>query len=163
VTNLYTVSRARRIADLMLGPSLAILGAAFPLYLFARLIPLIPEGIALLRRGYEAWLAAAPLVLILFPFLIIYMTICLRTVIRSWRDAWSTATQTVTGRVTHVSSTPYAFMSGRTFVRGTINHLRIDGRLFVTVPKRVLLRLNVNDVVQVTYTPRVHYVVAIER
>jgi hypothetical protein len=160
---LYTVTRGRRIVEVILSRWLAILGVLFPTYFLLKAIPLVPEAVAFLRLGFQAWISAVPIGLVLLPFLLWYGITCLRVVLSSIADAFSTSSRSLEGSVTHVSSTPFAFMSGRTFLSGVVTHLRVDEKLFVGVPTWVVAELRVGERVRVVYTPRLEHVLSIER
>ena len=159
----YAITRGRRIVEVIFASWLAILGVLFPAYFLLKAIPLVPEAVAFLRLGYQAWISAVPIGLVLVPFLAWYGITCLRVVLSSLADAFSTSSQSLEGQVTHVSSTPFAFMSGRTFLSGAVTHLRVDEKLFVGVPTRVVAELRVGERVRVVYTPRLAHVLSIER
>jgi hypothetical protein len=160
---LYQVSRWRRFVDLLIQPWLAMAGVGMVAYTAAKLLPHLDELVDLLRKGWVAWVAAAPVALIAGPFLLAYTGICARAVAHCWIDALSQDTVTLDGTVTLASSDRFAFISGRTPMTGTVNRLSVDGRMFTSLPERVLRRIGVDDRVRVTHTRYVNYVVAIAR
>jgi hypothetical protein len=162
-STLYQVSRTRRFLELVIQPWLAMGGVAMVAYTAAKAWPHVGELRDLLRHGWVAWVAAAPVALVLVPFLLKYASICARAVARCWLDAISNDTVAEEGTVTLATTDRFAFVSGRTPLIGAINRMSVGGRMFTTVPENVLKQIRVDDRVRVTYTPRVQYVVALDR
>jgi hypothetical protein len=160
---LYRVSRARRSLDLLVQTGFALAGTAMVLYTGVKVLPLLKEAPAFLARGWVAWLGAAPAALILVPFLLFFLSWCLRAIFSSWADAASTATVTLEGSVTLAASDRYATMSGRAFVSGTATRLSVDGHMFTSLPERTIKRIRVGDRVRILHTPRVNYVTEVVR
>jgi len=127
----------------------------------AKAWPSLNDLPSLLSKGWLAWLAAAPVALLVVPFLLVYAAICASSVGCCWRDAVARDVVTSDGIATLVASDRYAYTSGRSVICGTANRLSVGGRMFTSVPERVLRQISVDDRVRVTYTPRVQYVVAI--
>jgi hypothetical protein len=160
---LHRVSQGQRALDLLVQPWLAIAGVALVVYGIIKLAPLLKQARAFLAHGWSAWLAAAPVALVLVPFLLFYAVWCGRSVFTSWADAASGATLTVEGPVTVASSQPYGFTSGRSYISGTATRLGAGGRTFSSLPERVIKQVRVGDRVRVTFTPRVEYVTELVR
>ncbi|HXJ22902.1 MAG TPA: hypothetical protein VMT03_21975 [Polyangia bacterium] len=160
---LYRVSQGHRCLDLLVQPWLAIAGAAMVIYGVVKLLPLLKQAREFLARGWVAWVAAAPVALIVVPFLLLFGVWSVRAVFETWADAASTATLTVEGPVTLARSDPYGFTSGRAHFSGTATRLNVDGRTFTGLPVEVIKRIRVGDRVRVTHTPRVDYVTELVR
>jgi hypothetical protein len=163
MNTLYQVSRSRRFVDLVIQPKLAMAGVAMVAYGASRAWPHLHELHDFLRNGWVAWVAAAPIALITVPFLLLYGSICARAVASCWIDAGSNDAEITEGTVTLAASYPPRVTVGPAAMVGTLNKLSVAGRLFTSVPRRVLKQINVEDRLRVTYTPRVNYVVAIAR
>jgi len=160
---LYRVSQGHRSLALLVQPWLAIAGVAMVIYAVVKVLPLLKQARQFLARGWAAWVAAAPVALILVPFLLLFGWWCARSVFASWADAASTTTLGVEGTVTLARSEPYGFISGRAYFSGTATRLGVDGRIFMGLPEEVIKRIQVGDRVRVTHTPRVDYVTELVR
>ncbi len=160
---LYRVSQERRFLELLIQPWLAIAGAAIVVYTIVKFLPLLRQAREFLAHGWVAWLAAAPVALILVPFLLLYGGWCARSVFACWRDAVSGSTATTEGTVGLAASDRYGFMSGRSYVSGTATRLSVDGHMFNSLPEGIVRQIQVGDRVRVVHTPHVNYVVQIVR
>lgn len=159
---LYVVSRQRRFFALVLHPMLPYATVAGVAYGVSKLVPHFGELIEFLHGGWSTWIAALPGVIIV-PFLLFYASLFARVVVECWIDAISTRTMTTEGTVLLSSSTPYTYVSGRSVVSGTANQLSVGGRMFNSVPERVLKLIRPGDHLRVVHTRYLNYAITVAR
>ena len=145
--------------ELLLQPWLALLGAAMVIGGAVVAMGHFDEAITFLAHGWQAWLSAAPLLLVLVPFHLVYGFMCLRAVAVCWLDALGKDEGVAEGVVTHTAATPFSFSAGRTVLSGTATQLTLHTETgdvtFQGVELHVLERLKVGDRARIRYTPRV--------